>query len=530
MSKFSIQKRRNRAKKLAKSSTDARFFAAVQDKQILTERLYTIEDFYTKILNVIHNPSKLIAENGYKLLDDTRADITVRSAVKKVFEGIEKLEWEIIKNDANQNEIDLAYTTIENLIKDNIIKQVVWAVMYGFQPLNVVWKKDGNTMMIDKIIEMPHDSVIIDKDRIVKLITENDRMNGIEVEPYRMLFISYDSSYKNPYGEGLFLNCFKHVFIKRNVLDFWTLFSEEYGSPGIIGKFSAAAANMLKMEPAAFVDYFYTQLEEMRGKRVFVHPEGTEVASIQAGSTVSSEIYSGLINHCKNEITGLILGHEAASSATPGKLGNDANAQSSQQNGIEAYTKMLTSHINELLKWQHDLNFGTGNACQIRFYEKTDIKTYSDKADYTQKLVDQGVRLNEDFYSEEFNLDKKYFTIDKTAQTPETKQSASAQVRAINSKFFNFRADKQSDKVEEDMNILDEFTEYVLSSDVFANMKDDTISTITDKLSKYDSYDDMLKNVYSIFEDLDIDNKKSFVQKFMLIAAVFGYNNEVENG
>jgi len=528
MSQYAIKKRRNRAQRLAKNSTDARFFAAVQDKQQLTERLYTIEDFYTKILNVIHNPSKLIAENGYKLLDDTRADITVRSAVKKVFEGIEKLEWEIIQNDAKQNEIDIAYNTIESLIKNNIIKQIIWAVMYGFQPLNVIWKKEGNTLLIDKVIEMPHDSVIIDKDRTVKLITEEDRTNGVEIEPYRMLFVSYDSSYKNPYGEGLFLNCFKHVFIKRNVLDFWTLFAEDYGSPGVIGKFSASAANMLKMEPAAFVNYFYEQLEEMRGKRVFVHPEGTDVKDVQSGSTVSSEIYSGLINFCKNEITGLILGHEAASSATPGKLGSDANAESSQKNGIEAYTKMLSSYINELLKWQHELNFGQGDAAQIRFFEKSDIKTYAEKADYTQRLVNQGIRLNEDYYSEEFNIDKKYFTIEKLTPEPFNQQSASDMVKALNKQFFNFKADKQSDTAEKDLNILDEFAEYILTTDAFNNLKDETISTITNKLSEYDSYDDMLSNVYSIFEDLDIENKQSFVQKFMLIAAVYGYNNEKE--
>lgn len=501
-----------------------KFFNAVRAGKNLTERMQTYHDVYSGFLNILPNPSKLIKEHGYKLFAETAADSTVRGAVNTVFEGISSLEWEIVKNDASDKEIELAYSTIEKLMKNNLVKQILWAIFYGFQPLNAIWKLENNLYSIDKLIELPHDTLVMDKERNPKILVSNSAL-GVEPDPYRLLLVTYDSNYNNPYGTGLFLNCYKHIFIKNNIIDFWTVFAEDYGSPGILGKFTQQASTIFQMAPEEFVTYFYNQLADMRQNKVVVTPEGTDISSIPSGSVTSADIYRGLIEFSKAEINNIILGHESASSSTPGKLGNEQMAFSAKVDRVEAYTEFLTYHVNELLKWQHDLNFPSNEACEIRFFEKDDIQKYTQKAVLAKELSAIGVEFNEDYIEEHFNIDKKFFKLKQITNQPATEP---LKATALN-KFFAL-ADKKLKEEEENNDVLEKFTDYVLNSDEFANLKEDTLNVITKEISKFNSFDEMLDNVYDVFDKLDIENKKDVVTKFMLISAVYGYNNEVSNG
>jgi len=506
-----------------------KFFNAVKNGMNLTERIKTYEDFYKGLMDILPNPSKLLKEQGFKIFAQTGADTTVRGAVNTIFEGVGSLEWEIVKNDVTDSEIELATQTIEKLMKNNLVKQILWAVFFGFQPLNVVWKNDKGKYSIDCLIELPHDSIIFNYDRKVRIITTFDKMNGEEPEPYRFIMPTYDSNYHNPYGTGLFLNCYKHVFIKNNVLDFWTLYAEDYGTPGIMGQFTQAAASVFGMSPEEFVSYFYSQIEDMRGKKVIVHPEGTDISAIPAGSNATAEIFGALINFCKGEINSLILGHESASSSTPGKLGNEQMASSAKTDRVESFTEFLTYYINELLKWQHELNFPGEKYCQIRFYEKDDIEVYTKKAVLVKELAAVGVEFNEDYIESEFNIDKKYFKLgnipDKSIQkqTTDTKSNENSNL----DKFFLLNQHQiQNSNEKNDLDTLDQFTDFVLESKEFKNLNEETLSTIVAEIKKFDSLEEMQDEVFNIFDKLDINNKQALIKKFMLISAVYGYNNK----
>jgi len=517
-----------------------KFFNAAQKGVYLTEKINTFEDFYNSFLSILPNPSKLLKEHGTKkVFSETASDATVRGAVNTIFEGIGSLEWEIMKLDSTDAEVDMAYQTMEKLMRNNIVKKIIYAIFYGYQPLNIVWQNLNGKYLIDKVIELPHDSIVFDGDRNVKVITSISN-NGVEPEPYRFLMPVYDSTYQNPYGTGLFLNCYKHVFIKNNIFDFWTIYAEDYGSPGVMGSFTQAAASMFQMSPEDFVSYFYQQIESMRGRKIIVHPEGTNINSIPSGGTTSAEIFSSLIQHSKTEINALILGHESASSATPGKLGNEQMAKSAKTDRIESYTEFLTYHLNELLKWQHELNFNSNEPCQIRFYEKDDLEVYTKKALLVKELSAIGVKFNEDYFEDEFNIDKKYFTLENINQEPmpatiEVDKPQGTEDVEDNARFIplsivnqhqsnNFFAENKEDETD----LIQEFSDFVLNHKDFKDVKDSTIETIVKELNNYDDYQDMLDHLYDIYDEIDIENKESIVKKLMLIIAIYGYNQQKE--
>lgn len=502
-------------------------------KLLLSERLKTMEDFTSSFYNLLPNPSKLLQRHGVEtVFSETAADTTVRGAVNTIFEGIGSLEWEIVNYEASDLEVELAYDTMERLMTGGLIKKILYAVFYGFQPLNVIWKYEGDKMVIDKLIEMPHDAIVFDKERNVRVVTSIGDLGGSLVEDYRLLLPLYDATYLNPYGTGLFLNCYKYVFIKNNISDFWTIFAEDYGSPGVKGSFTQAAASMFGMSPEKFVTYFYGKIEEMRGKKIIVHPEGTDIALIPGAGNVSAEIYSALIQYCKNEINTLILGHESASSATPGKLGNEQMAKSAKIDRIESYTEFITNYANELLKWQHELNFGTsGDACGVRFYEKDDIEVYTGRANLVNQLAAVGVQFNEDYFEDEFNIDKKYFKVvepqrvipfsalgkNGTTFNKGEFMSVLAQAREL------FAKDK---KGEED--IVGEFMNFVLDSKEYNDANEAIYEDITKELDKFDTLEEMNEKLYDVYDKLDIENKKDIVSKFMLISAIYGFNQQKE--
>jgi len=506
-----------------------RFFNLANKKEnlLLTEKLKTLDDFNNRFFKLLPNPSKLLQRHGLsKVFTETVADTTVRGAMNTIFEGVGSLEWEIVKNDAMEEEIELAYNTIDNLMRNGITKKILYAIFYGFQPLNVIWKYDDSIISIDKVIEIPHDSVKFDLNRQLRLIdSRNPYDDGIVVDNYRLLMPVYDATYQNPYGTGLLLNCYKYVFIKNNIADFWTMFAEDYGSPAVKGSFTQAAASMFQMSPEQFVSYFYEQIEAMRGKKIIVHPEGTDIALVPGASSTSADIYNALIKFCKSEINTLLLGHEAASTSTPGKLGNDTMAISNKIDRIESYTEFITYYINVLLKWQHELNFINGVPCEIRFYEKDDIEVYTGKANLLNQLHNIGVKFNDDYIEETFNIDKKFFKIEEN-----TNFSPFA-VNDDNHKQVDFRnilsrAKDMFAKNKDENDTLGDFMDFVFSSEEFVSENEKTYNTIADELAKYDNYDDMLDNLFDIYDKLDLQKKKDIISKFMLISAIYGYNEQ----
>jgi len=246
---------------------------------------------------------------------------------------------------------------------------------------------------------------------------------------------------------------------------------------------------------------------------------------VPGASSTSADIYNALIKFCKSEINTLLLGHEAASTSTPGKLGNDTMAISNKIDRIESYTEFITYYINVLLKWQHELNFINGVPCEIRFYEKDDIEVYTGKANLLNQLHNIGVKFNDDYIEETFNIDKKFFKIEEN-----TNFSPFA-VNDDNHKQVDFRnilsrAKDMFAKNKDENDTLGDFMDFVFSSEEFVSENEKTYNTIADELAKYDNYDDMLDNLFDIYDKLDLQKKKDIISKFMLISAIYGYNEQ----
>lgn len=497
------------------------------NKTTITDRLETINDTYGRYNKLLPNPNKLLRQRGYDIFQETYMDAFVRGCVNTVFEAISSLEFEVVKNGASAAEVELANKTLDRLTSHNLIKQIVWSIFYGNQYLNVIWKRD-KYLEIDKVLELPHEAFFYDIERKLKVMTKPGDIIGQEIEPYRLIAPTYDPSWENPYGNGLFLNCYKKVFIKNNVADFWTIFTEIHGSPGVKGTYTQAAASLMNMDMETFTNWFNDLLGKMVQHKVITHPEGTNVDLFPSGSTNSADIYDRLISFCNKEIAILILGHEGASSSTPGKLGSEDMALSAKVDRVEACTKFLVHHINTLLRWQHELNFPGQKHCTVRFYELDDMEKYQAKADLLTALSGIGFEPTEEYIETEFNIDKKYFTLKNVAELPVANDDKSSDDKSgdDNKKsFFPLPVQNIRNENDDDVQTLeDEFTEHVLKSKEFKSLKDATIETIAKFVDDAESYEEMDEKLFNVYDDMDIEAKKDFLYRMITVMNAYGYH------
>jgi phage gp29-like protein len=505
--------------------------AAKLKKSDLTEKLETVNDSYRRYYDILPNPTKLIGQLGsYNLFQETFADPHVRGCVNSIFEAITSLEYEIIKNGASAAEVALAQQTIEQLMSNNLIRQILWAIFYGSQYLNLLWKR-GKYMTIDEIIELPHDAFVYDVERNLRVLTDTKRATGELIQPYRILAPTYEPTWKNPYGNGLFVNCYKKVFIKNNVADFWAVFTETFGSPGVSATYSQQAAALAKKSIDEYAIELGELLEDMVQNKVIVLPEGVTSNLFPAGSSGSSDIYNQLIIFCDKQISILILGHEGSASSTPGKLGSEDMALSTKTDRVEAYTKFIVNYINKLLKWQHELNFSGNKHCQIRFFELDDIEKYQSKANLLQTLKNCGVSVNEDYISEQFNIDAKYFTLKQSIEsepketTPETTEPEDTLDEAkVKPKKQGFHALKILAQDNNEPELQDEFADELLKSAEFKSLKDATIDAIAEFVENAESLEEMNDKLFDIYDDLPLEDKKDFIYRMITTMEAYGYH------
>jgi phage gp29-like protein len=327
------------------------------------------------------------------------------------------------------------------------------------------------------------------------------------------------------------------------------MFVEDHGTPKIDAEISSQLAKQLKDEYHWSDDLILAKIQEatetLRQNGVFTHFEGLKVAALATGNSDTGTTHLDLMNYCDMQNSILLLGHNGSSQATPGKLGNDTTALTILDIRRAAYANFVSNKLNSLLQWIYEINFGAGKAPEIEFYEKSDIATYKAKAEFVQILTATGVQFNDDFYQDEFNIDKKYFKsgpapaaqipgketppVDPPADDPnvddptvDDKQPA----KVKNKTAAYMKADVAKDAADDDLITLEKFGEYIQETKDFKDANDTLIDAIVSFVDKANSYEEMLHNLYDLFPNMPIDGLKDMVTRLLLVTRTFGNSTE----
>lgn len=328
--------------------------------------------------------------------------------------GVESLEWEIDPGEAQSRQAKFVSDLFRDLDVSKMIGQALEAVDFGYQPMEVMWKRVGQFDVPFAVEAKPPEWFHFSADGHLLLRTR-DNWIGEEVPPYKFLLPRHRPTYQNPYGLPLCARAFWWVAFKKSGVKFWLLFAEKYGMPWPIGKVPPGS----DQEKIA---HTREALVNMVQDACAVIDNDSSVEFLRDGSLgSSSDLYRDLAAFCNEEISKAWLGQTLTT-----QIGETGGAKAAAETHYKVMghlvrrdQKMVEQAMNQLIRWVVELNFGP-NTVMPKFcmYEKEDVDKILAERD--GKLYSLGVRFKPAYIAKTYGLDVEDFEVVEPAAPPGT--------------------------------------------------------------------------------------------------------------
>ena len=376
-------------------------------KKNLTDEIATRSralNFYS-LANILPDPDIVLRKQGkdMRIYKELLCDPHVFACIQSRKAGVLSLDWEInrgLDKDKNAEEIELL---LKKLDLHKLISDILDATQFGFQPLEIMWKKTKNGQIFpEKIIAKPPEWFCFDDDNLLKFRTKSNYYGEI-VPDKKFLLAQNNPSYNNPYGERTLSRVFWNVTFKKGGMKFWVVFTEKYGMPHLIGKHPRGAT---KEETNTLAD----MLEDMVQDAIAVIPDDSSVEIQEASKSSSAEIYEKLIDKMNAEISKAILGQTLTTEiGSTGSYAASNTHMAVRQDIVDSDKKLVESVINKLIQWIYEINFSKEEIPKFELFEPEDVDLTLAQRD--KILYDTGVKFTKEYFIKNYGLEDEDFDI-----------------------------------------------------------------------------------------------------------------------
>ena len=376
-------------------------------KKGITEEIATRKralNFYS-LANILPDPDIVLKKQGkdIRIYKELLCDPHVFACTQSRKAGVLSLDWEINRGlDKDQNAED-----IENLLKkldiQKLMSDILDATQFGFQPLEIIWKKDkSGHIMPERVTAKPPEWFCFDDDNNLKFRTKENYYGEI-VPNKKFLLAQNNPSYNNPYGERTLSRVFWNVTFKKGGLKFWVVFTEKYGMPHLIGKHPRGST---KEETNSLAD----MLEDMVQDAIAVIPDDSSIEIQEASKSSSAEIYEKLIDKMNTEISKAILGQTLTTEiGSTGSYAASNTHMQVRQDIVDSDKKLVEGVINQLIQWIYEINFANVEVPVFELYEPEDVDLTLAQRD--KILSDTGVKFTKEYFIKNYGLEEEDFDI-----------------------------------------------------------------------------------------------------------------------
>ena len=179
------------------------------------------------------NPDPVLKALGkdIKVYRELRADAHVGGCIRRRKAAVKALEWGLDRDKAKSRVAKSIEAIFADLDLSRIITEMLDAVLYGYQPMEVMWGKVGGYLVPVDVIGKPADWFLYSPDNELRFRSRQAQLQGEELPPRKFLVPRQDPSYHNPYGFADLSMCFWPVTFKKGGLRYWVKFAEKYGMP-----------------------------------------------------------------------------------------------------------------------------------------------------------------------------------------------------------------------------------------------------------------------------------------------------------
>ncbi len=478
----------------------------VNSKKSLTEEIATRKralNFYS-LANILPDPDIVLRKQGkdVRVYKELLCDPHVFACVQSRKSGVLSLEWEINRGLDKDEKAE----AIENLLKQldihKLISDILDATQFGFQPLEIIWKRDKSGYILpEKIVAKPPEWFCFDDNNTLKFRTK-ENYYGEELPNKKFLLAQNNPSYNNPYGERTLSRVFWPVTFKKGGLKFWVIFTEKYGMPHLIGKHPRGAT---KEETNTLAD----MLEEMVQDAIAVIPDDSSVEIQEANKSSSAAIYEQLIDKMNAEISKAILGQTLTTEI--GSTGSYAASNTHfaiRQDIIDADKKLVESVINQLIRWIYEINFSTADIPVFEMYAPEDVDLTLAQRD--KILSDTGVKFTKEYFIKNYGLEDEDFDIREDILPTATP---------------NFSEFKEETPIVQGQKQIEDLFKF-LSETELSKQAQNMLSPLISLLESCDDYEE----AYELLTDKNLKSKKfeQTLQKAMFLCELQGRSDGLD--
>ncbi|MEN3809475.1 DUF935 domain-containing protein [Chromobacterium piscinae] len=469
-----------------------------EPRQSLSEQIATRSrsiDFHALGM-YLPNPDPVLKALGkdIKVYRELRADAHVGGCIRRRKAAVKALEWGLDRS-ASKSRVAKSVTDIFNdLNLSRIIGEMLDAMLYGYQPMEIMWGKVGSYLVPVDIVGKPADWFIYDEDNQLRLRTKQAPLKGEELPERKFLVPRQDASYDNPYGFPDLSMCFWPTTFKKGGLKFWVQFTEKYGSPWLVGKHPRSATPQE-------TDQLLDSLEAMVQDAVAVVPDDSSVEIKEAANGANNaDVYERLLHFCRSEVSIALLGQNQTTEASA----NRASAQA----GLEVTRdirdgdkEVIEEALNQLVRWVCELNFNGGDRPRFEMWEQEQVDEV--QAGRDEKLTRAGAKLTPAYFKRAYNLQDG--DLMETAK-PETTASAEF---------------AEADEEAPDQDALDAALD-ALSADELQADTAAMLQPLFDRIQAGAQPDELLGSLAELYPDMDASGLQERLARAIFTAKAWG--------
>ncbi|HBE45728.1 MAG TPA: DUF935 domain-containing protein [Deltaproteobacteria bacterium] len=454
-------------------------------------------DFYALGM-YLPNPDPVLKAQGkdIKIYSELLSDGHLGGCVSSRKAGVKSLEWGIDRGKAKSRQARLIEDLFKSLPINNIIDTILDAVFFGYQPIEVMWKKIGNYILPKDVVGKPPEWFIFSPDNNLRFRSKENYFEGEELPDKKFLIPRHCATYQNPYGFPELSRCFWPVTFKRGGMKFWVIFTEKYGMPYIVGK---KPRGTLKEETDNFADMLGNMVQDA----VAVIPDDSSVEIIEAsGKGASAEIYERLLESCKTEVAIAILGQNLTTEVKGGSYAAAESHMAVRQDIIYGDKKLVEDTFNELIKWIFDINFGSGELPVFSMWEEDDVDL--DQATRDKTLVDAGVRFTKNYFVRAYGFEEDDIEIGAIPQPQPAQQFAENRQAGF-----------------PDQEALDNAIDNI-SPETLQKQAEGILKPIIELIQNGESYTDIMENLVETFPDMDTSALEEMLSRAIFVSELWG--------
>lgn len=347
---------------------------------------------------ILPNPDPILKRQGKDIAvyRDMRSRASVGGPIRRRKAAVKALEWRLDRGKASARVTRLAADVLATYDMDTLINEITDAVLFGYQPLELVWGPFNGAAAPLQVIGKPQEWFFFDNAAQLRFRSRQQPLQGEELEPRKFLLARQEASYANPYGFADLSMCFWADTFMRGGLKFWVTFTEKYGTPWLVGK-------QPRGTPGPEVSKLLDKLEAMVQDAVAAIPDDSSIEILEAGDKgASADLYERLLMYCRSEINIALLGQNQSTESNSNRASATAGLEVAKtiRDGDAA---LVMATMNQLLRWLTDLHDGEqAPAPTFVLFEEEDVNTQQAVRDET--LTRAGVKFTKEYWKRVYRL------------------------------------------------------------------------------------------------------------------------------